>query len=377
MKIIKYVVLVLLLWGIPSFFAYEESIGSKFSSLTFGLLLVYYFLSVKRRIIIPFLILGILYFSISGLVYLAGDPQFFRNDLIKYVILVLCSSELARETTKKELFTILMLGTTSVIFHAVFFQGDFGRYSGFYLDPNGAGFVCAIAYCLSFNIQPNLLKVVGQFVITFAGLLTFSRTFIILWLLISIISIISDRKNSLNFGLGVGALIVIFTVGTFLKVDTVRFQALENLFSDNNTASVKVIQNDSRTETWSRYYEVILDNPFFGNGYRQLSGISKQQQGVHNTYLMVLGEAGIFPFLTFIGIYFYMLMKSVSSYKTEAYKPMLASTLVILFLTTHNYFDNFFLIFVSLWLFVHITENHSQEDKELNEEESQLLNTTV
>ncbi|MBR9913759.1 MAG: O-antigen ligase family protein [Algicola sp.] len=380
MKIIKYLALILLLWGIPSFFSYDEAIGSQFSLLMIGMLILYYFFSKKRGIVLPFLFLGVLYFVISGLVYLAGDPMFFRNDLIKYVVVVICGAELARDTSKKELFVLLMLGASSILIHAIFFQGGFGRYSGLFLDPNGAGFVCVIAYCLSFRIKPHKLKLLGQFLITFAGLLTFSRTFIILWLLVSIISVISDRKNSLNFGLGVGALIVIFTVGSLLKVDAVRFNALENLFSDNNKSSISVIQDDSRTKTWSRYYEDILDRPILGNGYRQLSGIDEDKQGVHNAYLMVIGEAGIIPFLIFLGIYLYMLFKSTPLYKDEEYKPMLATTLLIILMTTHNYFDNFFLIFISIWLFIRITENISDTDVlEENEdsEEAELLNTTA
>lgn len=366
MRPLKYLALIIILWGVPSFFSYDLAIGSVFSLLTVVLLLFYYFMNKKRKIILPFIILGFLYFIISGLILIEGEAKYFIADLIKYFILIICGAELARDTSIKEFFIILTLGASSILAHALFFQGDFGRYSGFYLDPNGAGFVCAIAYSLSFKIQPQLLKVIGQFLVTFAGLLTFSRTFIILWLLISIISIISNRKNSLNFGLGIGALVLIFAVGSFLKVDTLRFNALGNIFEENNEKSISVIQKDSRTETWSRYYDIILDNPFFGNGYRQLSGISKQKQGVHNSYLMVLGESGIFTFLMFTGIYIFMLLKSIPIYKTDEYKLLLSVTLIFLLLTTHNYFDNFFLIFVSIWLFIHITENHNEQYGELN-----------
>ena len=377
MKLLKYLALIIILWAIPSFFSYDEGIGSKFVLLMIGCLLLYFFIGKKRKIMLPFIILGLLYFTISGLILIEGNVKYYINDLIKYFIVIICGTELARDTSKKELFIILMFGTSSILFHAIFFQGDFGRYSGFYLDPNGAGFACAIAYSLSFKIQPNILKVFGQFLITFSGLLTFSRTFIILWLLISVISVISNRKNFLNFGLGIGALIVIFTVGSLLKVDTVRFNALENIFEDDNKASVSVIKSDSRTKTWSKYYTDILNNPFFGNGYKQLSGINKQKQGVHNTYLMVLGESGIFPFLLFVGIYLFLLVKSFPSYKTNEYKPMLSVTLILLLMTTHNYFDNFFLIFISLWLLVHTTENHFEDELAIKDQELKILKTTI
>lgn len=378
MKILQYVALILLLWGIPSFFSYEESIGSKFSYLTIGVLVIYYFLSTKRRVVIPFLALGILYFAISGLVYLAGDPKFFRNDLIKYLVLVICGAELARNTTKKELFIVLLLGSCSIFVHALFFQTGFGRYSGLYLDPNGAGFACIFAYCLSFRIQPKQLKLIGQFIVTLAGILTFSRTFIILWLIVSLISVLSDRKNSLNFGLGIGALVVVFTIGSLLKVDAVRFNALSNLVNDSNsTSTVAAIKRDSRLKTWSRYYDDILDNPVFGTGYRQLGGADEIRQGVHNSYLMVIGESGIFPFLIFVGIYTFMFIKSLRNYKREEFKLMLSSTLLAILMTTHNYFDNYLLLFVSLWLFIQLTEYPLNENDTIELDESQLINSKL
>ncbi|WP_040248840.1 O-antigen ligase family protein [Psychroserpens mesophilus] len=379
MKLVKYLALILVLWGIPSFFSYDEAIGSVFSLLMVCALAFYYFISEKRSFLLPFIILGLLYFLISGLVMVYGDPKYFRNDLIKYFVLIICGAELARDTTKKELFVILTLGASSILVHALFFQGGFGRYSGLYLDPNGAGFVCIMAYCLSFNIKPKYLKNMGQFLVTFAGLLTFSRTFIILWLLVSLIAVVSDRKNSLNFGLGIGALIIILTVGSLLKVDVNRFNALESIFNDNQTTQVSVIKEDSRTDTWARYYDDILDSPIFGNGYRQLSGYDDTTPGVHNSYLMVIGEAGIFPFLVFIGIYLFMLFKNVARYKTEVFKIMFATTLFILLMTTHNYFDNFLLIFVSVWLFIQTTETVSDENEieDLDSTETELLNKTL
>ncbi|MEY8848962.1 O-antigen ligase family protein [Psychroserpens sp. XS_ASV72] len=376
MKIVKYLALILVLWGIPSFFSYDEAIGSKFSLLMVGMLGLYYLLSEKRKPIIPFIVLGLLYFLISGLI-MVHDSKYFINDLIKYFVVVICGAELARDTTKKELFVILTLGATSILAHAMFFQGDFGRYSGFYLDPNGAGFVCIMAYCLSFSIPSKLLKNSGQFLVTLAGLLTFSRTFIILWLLVSMISIFSNRKNALNFGLGIGALIIILSIGSLLKVDVDRFNALESIFNEDQATNVSVINEDSRTRTWSRYYDDILENPFFGNGYRQLSGFDEVTPGVHNSYLMVIGEAGILPFLLFVGIYLFMLIKNIPSYKTHGYRVMFALTLFMLLLTTHNYFDNFLIIFVSIWLYIETTETDSELIEDADSTETELLNNTL
>lgn len=374
MKLIKYLALIIILWGIPSFFSYDVAIGSKFSLLMVVLLVLYFAISKKRKIVLPFVILGLLYFTISGLISIEGEVKFYINDIIKYFIVIICGAELARDTSKKELFIVLTLGSMSILAHAAFFQGDFGRYSGFYLDPNGAGFICILAYALSFSVEPKQLKIIGQFIVTLAGFLTFSRTFIILWLLASFAAVASDKKNAMNFGIGIGALIVVFTVGSFLRVDEDRFNALKNLFNDDNTTSTKVLNKDSRLDTWAVYYEMILDNPIVGNGYRKLGGSHGFNQGVHNSYLMVLGESGIFPFLMFVGIYLTMLIQGVKAFKVDSYKLVFALAISILLLTTHNYFDNFVLLFLSLWLFIKATE---RVDAEVETEEPIIENETI
>ena len=42
----------MILWGIPSFFAYQPTLGSMLSYISYGLLLVYYFFSTKGKLLI-------------------------------------------------------------------------------------------------------------------------------------------------------------------------------------------------------------------------------------------------------------------------------------------------------------------------------------
>ena len=69
----------------PSFtlVAFGETVGSNVSYFTYFLLIGYYFFSKKRRLLIPFLILGFAYFLISGLIYVE-DNEFFIKEFIKY-----------------------------------------------------------------------------------------------------------------------------------------------------------------------------------------------------------------------------------------------------------------------------------------------------
>ena len=361
MNILKIVILCVLLWGIPSFFAYDVSIGSKFNVLLYGLLVVYYFLVTKKKILFIFLLFIVSYFIISATIFVR-DPQFYYTDFIKFLILIISGTELARNTELKEFFIILMFGATSILAHAMFFQDGYGRYSGFYLDPNGAGFVCLIGYCISMSINSKFLKLFGQFLFTFAGIITFSRTFMLLWLLVSILAVISNRKNSVNFGLGIGVIIFAFSLASILQLNTVRFSAIEGILGNNaSQKNMAVLEEDSRTESWAVYYEMILDNPIFGNGYQKLSGLDETKQGVHNSFLMVLGEAGFFPFLLMIGIYVFMLKKSSMFFKSDVHFFLISFSIIGILMTMHNYFSSYLVVFTSLWLYTRITETDQIE----------------
>ena len=365
MKILKYITLIMILWGIPTFFSYDLSIGSQLSYLTYGLLVLYYFFSKKNRPLFYFLFLGLLYFIISGVVFV-DDLEFYNMELIKFFILIICGAELVRNTQSSEFFIFLILGALSIIIHAIMFQDSYGRYSGFYLDANGAGFVCIIGYCLSFSIKNIPLKLIGQFILTFAGILTFSRTFLLLWLLVSLTSIVVNKKNAINFGIGMLVILTVFSVASFLQLNTVRFSAFQSLLNNQSGSSISAVQEEGyRLDTWSVYYDMILDNPYFGNGFKTLSGFYSFEAGVHNTFLMILGEAGIFTFLIFVFIYLFMLKKSTAYFKTESHLFMLAFTLIGIMMTIHNYFENFLIMFTSMWLFIHVQTSSIKEVNEI------------
>lgn len=362
MKILKYIILILILWGIDSFsfFVFGETIGGYVSHLTFILLLGYYFFARKRPVIIPLAILGVSYFIISGLTYI-DNYEVYINEFIKYGILIICGAEVARDTSSKELILFLLIGAASVLIHSLFFADNYGRYSGFYLNPNGAAFVCLIGYCLTFNISNKTTKYLFTFIFTFAGILTFSRFFFLMWFLITLLSVISNKKNLQLFGIGIGTLALLISFATILQVNTTRFSLLIGLL--NNNAQTERLTEDSRMSRWSTYYNDILDKPIFGNGYKSFSGIDNVKQGVHNTYLMVLGEAGIIPFLIIIGIYLYLIRKTIYDYKTNTDKLLLAISLSTILLTMHNYFNYYLILFITIWLFNRVSTNNSQENE--------------
>ena len=355
MKALRYIILMLLLWEISSFSleVFSETAGSYTSHLTNILLIGYYFLSKKRTLLFPFLILGLFYFMISGLVDVP-DAKAFINEFIKYVILIVGGSEVARDTGLKDLCFILLIGALSILVHALFFADGYGRYSGFYLDPNAGAFVSLIGYCLAYKLQNRQLRLILLFAFTFTGVITFSRFFLIMWLFISVLAVFSNRKNAQGLFIGFGALVLLISVAAILQVNTARFAIIEGLFESKieTTAFTK----DSRTIQWSSYLNDIYENPITGNGYKSFMG-SGNRQGVHNTYLMVIGESGIIPFLMLIIIYVSMFFKSLPFFKTEIHLTLISITLMGILMVIHNYFANDFLIFISIWLLVKLKDS--------------------
>lgn len=361
MKYLKLVILLTILLNIPGFFlAHVSAIaGTILSYSTFALIIVYYTFNKKEKPIVSFVVLGLLYFFISTLVEVQNDTILYST-FIKYFIFVILGAKVVKDSKDIEIFIILLLGSLSIIYDLIFISGIEGRFSGFYLNPNLAGFVCILGYCMSFSITNKKLKIFGQLMFSFAGIVTFSRTFLVIWLFVNIISLTTNFKNIYKI------IAVIFLIGLFLtfgdklNFNRQRLNSFSSLFEGKVTED---LENDSRTDVWATYYDKILDRPIFGNGYLSLSGKphiqvdgSTRIQGVHNTFLMIMGEAGIIVFMYFLYIYGKIL---ISSYKIFRFKPLyffISVSVVLYMLTSHNYFDNYFMLFISIWVFIQLND---------------------
>ena len=369
-NLIKYAALCSILWVLPSFIlAYiSPSLASLTTYGTFGLVLVFYFFSnPKGRILFIFLLLGLAYYLISGLNYTGTDEiKYYFYEVIKYVIIIICGAEVIRRSTLKEIYILLLIGAMSGIINAVFFPlynanfyPTYGRFSGFYLNPNVAGTICLIGFALSFGIKEKGWKYVGQLVFTIAGFVTLSHYFLGIWALINLLSILVDKRYLIVPILGAIFLLIIFTFPDSLPLKADRFMAYKSIFSDEQV-DVETLGEESRTATWATYVEIILDKPFIGNGYKKLQGRHfGLHAGVHNTYLMVLGESGLVPFIMLISLYGFILIRGLSRFRTEPHHSFLAIVLFTALMVSHNYFDKHFILLISMYLYMELTKRES------------------
>lgn len=374
--------LFLLLCNIPSYMlAYFSPTLGGISSYLSSLLLIgfYFFIKDKEKPLFPFVYLGLLYYSIASFNYTFEDiDNAFLKELIRFMIVVVCGAEVIRKTTMKELHYILLIGAMTIIVHAfVFptaqagsFMENYGRFSGFYLNPNFAGSICLIGFAISFSISNRNLRLLGQFVFTLAGILTFSRTFIVIWILINFFAILQNKKNLLLPVVGVIVLVMVFTFSDKMTLNAERFSALKSFFGSEQV-DTKTINEDSRDETWSLYYDQIMDKPLLGNGYLTFSMKNGDLPGVHNSFLMIIGEAGIIPFFIMLGIYLFLLIKSFGGFKS---RPELFYISLVLFLslnTGHGYFSNYHTVLLSMFVYAELIKSSR---KKVSSETKRYLN---
>jgi len=133
----------------------------------------------------------------------------------------------------------------------------------------------------------------------------------------------------------------------------------------NNETSSEELGHDSRTETWALYYDSVFENPLLGNGFNSFRHGGIEEVGAHNTYLLIIGESGIIPFLAFVIFLFILIKKSAVLFKRDPSLLFMTLIFSIYMLTTHNYFDNEVKVVISLF-FINLIYNTEESEKHLN-----------
>jgi hypothetical protein len=359
---IRYFILALFLWAIPGFtLVYlNGTISSVLSQLSFALILLYIIINGKSGNNTIMLIFGALYFLISSLVNQAYMPEFteFIIIVVKYFIVIWGGYEVMKDTSSKEMWFFMLFGSFSILGNMFLFNdptADYGRYSGFYLDPNNGGVICLIGYALTY-VMPKKFRLIGKLIFTILGLFTFSRTFILSWVLINLVSIRLSIKNAKMLAFGFGLLSILLVFNEFLPVKNRRLEQIGGYISGNEQKA-QGIDKDSRWTTWSRYYDALQENPIFGNGYKAFTGNGVAPPvGVHNTYLLIWGESGIIPIFIFLYYIGWLLIQSNRIFTKSPHLLMMTISLCLFLMTNHNFLTNDYSLLLYVWIYSKIKE---------------------
>lgn len=353
MKYLRIIILLLFLCNLPGYILalYGVVTGSILSYIAFLLIVFYYFLSKKEMPVIHFVTFGSLFFLIS-LIINGQFSETFLITFIKYFIFIIMMSTILRDAKREEIYTALFIGCLSIIYEAVFITCSGGASKGFYLNANFAACVCIIGYALGLTINHKSLKITGQMVFTIAGLLTFSIIFLGVWLLINTIAVFGHPRNIYNPIVCAAVLALFISFGDKLHLNRLNPGGPTNLSAEKINSKPK---EKTRTETWVLYYDNILENPIWGSGFgHPVKGEDIRftiQVGLYNTFLMIMGEAGVFALLYFLWIYGYILMNGMDFFKRKPAILYIALALILYLLTSRSYFDNYLVLFISLWLY--------------------------
>ncbi|GGD10040.1 hypothetical protein GCM10011368_09970 [Hyunsoonleella pacifica] len=349
--------------------------GGITSYLTIFLLLVYmlFFVDNYRKPLLPFIFLGISYYTISGINFIPpyGFVENYLVYFIKFMIVVVCSTEVAKDSKIEEIYIASIFGALSIVAHATIFPDidarfgkGYGRYSGFYLNPNYAAIISLVGFGISYGVKNIKFRLVGQLAFTLSGLLTLSRYFILIWLFINIVAVFMNKKNLVAPILGAIVLSFILFSGA-IKLNASRFEALQSIFNDEEVKT-DTMNHDNRADTWAQYTDAIMKKPFTGNGYRTLQGKGRGlgiEVGVHNLYLLVIGEAGIIAFAFLMWIVLFLSIKSIQHYQHNFYYIFITIALITSFLVGHTFFGKFSTVFTSIFLYLKLLE-HDKKNKQ-------------
>jgi len=373
-KFLSLLLLFLTILNIPSILlkTYSSSLSSVLShTMMMIALLLIFFNKSKYPSNLKFLYFISLLFYVLSMFCYEGDLQFFLIELIKYS-LILFGLYIALDSANNKIILVLfLLGVLTILLDATFFRfGDVlidgynvtrGRYAGFYINANNASAVCMFGYSLVL-VSNNKLRSLLLLLFSLMGFLTLSRSFIIFWIGINIIFSVKSFKHLkfVPYVFLILPILLIFQDFFDLRID--RFNSLVNFFTSGSIDSL-IFDNSSRQDIWTKYYNHILNFPFIGNGYNSFrSGtLVDQNIGVHNTFLIIFGEAGVIPFLLFVGFFIYLLSR-VYKLRSKSLLPLLIFiTILLQFLVNHTFFSNGVRIFMMVFLLYILNNNRDEK----------------
>ena len=353
-KIVAFVFLVMVILNIPSvvLFTYSSTVSAYLSYLMIfsGFTLTIFGISFFPPLLKSWYLVCILFFLFTLLNY-DGAIAPWIIQVSKYTALLFGSYRAIMVLRNRDMYWMFVIGGIFIFLDAFYFHwnismneaiygnGRTGRYAGLYINANSAGAAMLFGLLVSYK-EIGYYKTLGLLVCSLAGLLSLSRSFMLTLLIYLILSIRLSPKYivyTLLFGVFVRFLTP-FTDLIDLRVDRVE---LLLSFIQHGTVSSSLFSGDSRSSLLLDYLDLVIDNLFVGNGFDSFrSGeMVSAGLGVHNTYAMVLGEGGVFPFMLFMAFLGYLFVKSISNFDFQSVKFKTMLLVLIQFMISHTFFE--------------------------------------
>lgn len=288
----------------------------------FLLLLLKNDLTFKRKVFFK-LFFGSIFFLIPLLINEQSISFYIRILAFVLVLNIIYNSD--REIDSTKLLQYFILGNTLNVLSAVFYniiKGSSifsGAFAGIRDDRNYYAISCAIAISMLVFIISNSKRItpfyaINLIVLSFGGILSSSRTFLILFAVIMAFFVFAFFKSP-SVRLFILAVIVIFAIGksTFLSEFMRSFDTLLERFNEDDVAG-----GNGRFEAWRvylTYFFSSLKNIFFGcgtsTGYLN-SSVLQIRSVEHNSVIQLIFTVGIIGTVGYLLIFSSMISIIIS-----------------------------------------------------------------
>lgn len=270
-------------------------------------------------------ILGYLLFGFAAVIYTGAEFKmtYIITNVIS-VITVMCIAaftfgvmEVRNNNLIKPLFYMVLLSTCSIPLSPILLQiykvppAEIARGFGFFANPNEGGILAVIGLGLLLAVRlPGYLKTLFYCVLLANAVLTFSKSAMLLFGMVSFAAFLTSSavvKFRYSFVILGAFILAAYTAPVFYdNLDRVQKRRIDQVLAIATQGEINADTTSSRSELWEIGLDKINDHVLFGNGLGQLhhmkGGISSLgvDQGVHNVFLMLWGEAGLFVLMGFI-----------------------------------------------------------------------------
>lgn len=208
------------------------------------------------------------------------------------------------------------------------------RLSGVYLNPNLAGYAANVGLVISFSFlygKSVSMKILGLLGVLFSyvtAAATFSKTSILQCILITLLFLLTTFFNwqnitkSVRKHITIVAIVILIilvqavayvfaSIDSLLPEQQVRVRQIEQLLT---TGKLNSEITTSRSDAFDDGIIQIGHHPIIGNGFgsflmlKNASERVGEKLGIHNSFLLVLGDAGILVFTLYIGMHILLLL---------------------------------------------------------------------
>ena len=287
---------------------------------------------------------------------------------------------------------ILLLASLGMLFSPflTYYQANAAdRAGGFFIDQNQAAF--AVLYCLVlvavYPAQRPLIALVEAGIATSAVMLTFSRTGLLVFIVLCGLYLLSRRSVGQVVLSLVGFAAVFLLLWATFEYDLVHlnFEQRQRLEDVAAILSGETIQKtyDQRAILFDIGLHRIAEQLPWGAGIGKFHemeyGVRHQPTGhwlgVHNAYLLILGEAGLAGFIAFLGFWAVAFWKMA---QPSEYRGLAIGLTVVMFssmMTTHAVF-NYKVSAIMLAVVIALTARPAERDHRYRARQASLSPST-